>query len=39
MLDTHAIPTESGLSEEVKRIIPAIVIQSYKDFNDLIEVD
>ncbi len=39
MLDTNVIPTESNWSEEIKRIIPTIVVQSYKGFNDLVEVE
>lgn len=39
MLDTNVIPTESNWCEEIKRIIPNIVVQSYKGFNDLVEVD
>lgn len=39
LLDTNVIPTEGNWSDEVKRIIPNIVIQSYKGFNDLVEVE
>lgn len=39
ILDTNVIPAEGNWSEEVKRIIPNIVIQSYKGFNDLVEVE
>lgn len=39
LLNTNVIPTESNWTEEVKRIIPSIVIQSYKGFNDLVEVE
>lgn len=39
ILDTKVIPTESNWAEEVKRIIPTIVIQSYKGFDDLVEVE
>lgn len=39
MLDTNVIPAEGNWAEEVKRIIPNIVIQSYKGFTDLVEVE
>lgn len=38
MLDTNVIPTENW-KEDVKRIIPNIVVQSYKGFDDLVEVE